>query len=190
VVAHVSGTGSYLHIALDDPNGLLHRVNAVMADEMLTVFDQFVDRAARLYGGEVATPFGPEGVCVHFQNGDATERPLRALAAAQLFLQLVNDATEERRACGHLALPCKAGVAHNAPAALAATLARTVPTDRILTTLPSAEHILPCRLEPAVRLAVNETDSVQVAMVATFAPEYQQLISNQSGRILAPAEST
>jgi hypothetical protein len=71
-----------------------------MADEMLTVFDQFVDRAARLYGGEVATPFGPEGVCVHFQDGEAAERPLRALAAAQLFLQLVNDAAEERRACG------------------------------------------------------------------------------------------
>ena len=88
--ADTSSSGSHLHIALDDPNGLLHRVNATMADEMLTVFDQFVDRAARLYGGEVATPFGPAGVCVHFQEGDAAERPLRALAAAQLFLQLVN----------------------------------------------------------------------------------------------------
>lgn len=182
--------GSHLHIALDDPNGLLHRVSAAMADEMLTVFDQLIDRAARLYGGDVATPFGPDGVTVHFLAGEEGDRPLRALAAAQLFLQLVADASEERRACGRLSLACKAGVVHGqAGAGPAATLARTAPADRILTTLPAAEHVLPCRLGGAFQLAINDAEAIQVAMVDAFATEYQQLISNQSLRILAPTET-
>lgn len=183
-------SGSHLHIVLDDPNGLLRRVNAAMADEMLTVFDQLVDRAARLYGGEVATPFGPDGVIVHFRGGIAEEKPLRALAAAQLFLQLVNNAGEERRACGRLSLPCKAGAVHEvAEAAQADALARTAPTGSILTTLPASALALPCQLGTAFRLAVSESESVQVAVVEAFAPEYQQLISNQSLHILAPVET-
>lgn len=182
-------SGSHLHIALDDPNGLLRRVNAAMADEMLTVFDQLIDRAARLYGGEVATPFGPEGVVIHFSEGAAEERPLRALAAAQLFLQLVNDAASERRAFGRLCLPCKAGVTHEqADSTDAAILARTAPADRILTSIPSSRVDLPCHLGTAYRLAVSDTISMQVALVEGFATEYQQLIANQSQHILAPAE--
>lgn len=182
-------SGSHLHIALDDPNGLLRRVNAAMADEMLTVFDQLIDRVARLYGGDVATPFGPDGVIIHFREGAPDERPLRALAAAQLFLQLVNDAASERRAFGRLCLPCKAGVIHEqADSADAATLARTAPADRILTSIPSSRVDLPCHLGTAYRLAVSETTSVQVALVEGFAPEYAQLIANQSQHILAPAE--
>ncbi len=183
-------SGSHLHIALDDPNGLLHRVNATLADEMLTVFDQLIDRTARLYGGEVATPFGTDGVTVHFLDGEAAERPLRALAAAQLFLQLVTDVTNERRACGRLTLPCKAGIVHEqASAVAAATLARTAPAERILTSLPNAAYALPCRLGGAVRLAVSETHAHQVAKVESFDTEYQQQINNQSKRILAPAET-
>ena len=182
-------SGSHVHIALDDPNGLLRRVNAAMANEMLTVFDQLIDRVARLYGGEVATPFGPDGVVIHFCAGVAEERPLRALAAAQLFLQLVNDAAAERRAFGRLCLPCKAGVIHEqADGSDAAVLARTAPADRILTSVPAAAVDLPCQLGTAHPLALSETVSVPVALVDTFAPEYQQLIQSQSQHILAPAE--
>lgn len=183
------GTGSHVHIALDDPNGLLRRVNAAMADEMLTVFDQLIDRAARLYGGEVATPFGPDGVIVHFREGAVEEHPVRALAAAQLFLQLVNDAAAERRAFGRLCLPCKAGVIHGkADGADAAVLARTAPADRILSSVPAAPVDLPCQLGAAHPLALSETVSIPVALVDTFAPEYLQLIQNQSQHILTPAE--
>lgn len=182
--------GSHLHIVLDDPNGLLRRVNAAMADEMLSVFDQLIDRAARLYGGEVETPFGVDGVVVHFHTGDNEDRLFCALAAAQLFLQLVNDAGEERRACGRLSLPCKAGVTHgHADATQAEILARTAPTGTILTTVPTAAISLPCRLGTAFRLAVSDDTSLQVAVVEAFAPEYQQLISNQSLHILTPAET-
>lgn len=185
-----SETGSHLHIALDDPNGLLRRVNVAMADEMLTVFDQLVDRVARLYGGEVATPFGPDGVVVHFLQGDPEERPLRALAAAQLFLQLVNDAATERRAFGRLSLPCKAGIIHEqAGHGSAGILARTAPADRILTTLPSTQQDLPCQLGTAYRLAISEEAAIQVALVEGFATEYQELIVSQSQHILAPAET-
>src|SRR6218665_3121229 len=75
-----SGT-SLLHIALDDPNGLLSRVNVGMADELLSLLDQFVDRAARLYGGEVSTPFSTEGVLVRFTQDNIQEREFHALAA-------------------------------------------------------------------------------------------------------------
>lgn len=183
------GTGSHVHIALDDPNGLLRRVNAAMADEMLTVFDQLIDRAARLYGGDVATPFGPDGVIIHFREGAAEDHPVRALAAAQLFLQLVNDAAAERRAFGRLCLPCKAGVVHGqVDGTDAAVLARTAPADRILTSIPAEPVELPCHLGAAHALAINESTSLPVALVDTFAPEYLQLIQNQSQHILAPAE--
>lgn len=188
--ASILAQGSHLHIALEDPNGLLHRVNADMADEMLSLFDQLIDRAARVYGGEVATPFDSSGVTVHFLNSEEQERPLRALAAAQLFLQMITDIDEERRACGRISLPCKAGIVHGeTDAHLAATLARTAPANRILTTLPSPEQSLPCRLGNPFRLAIDDSTAIQIALVESFAAEYQHLISNQSSHILTPAES-
>lgn len=187
--------GSYLHVALDDPNDLLRRVNAAMADELLTVFDQFIDRVARLYGGEVAMPFSPAGVTVCFSEGDEEDIAFRALAAAQLFLQLVDGAADERRACGRLVLSCKAGVLHetNDPAGseknIVDMLARTSPPGRILSSLPANPQLLPCRLSQSYRLAISETAAVQVAVIEAFAPEYQQLINNQSQHILAPVET-
>lgn len=181
--------GSYLHIALDDPNGLLRRVNAAMADELLTLFDQFIDRVARFYGGDVTTPFSPEGVTVRFAEGDAEDISFRALAAAQLFLQLVDEAAEERRACGRLTLSCKAGVLHDSQeSSISGILARTAPSGRILSSLPANLHTLPCRLSQSYRLAVSDDTSLQVAVIEAFAPEYQQLINNQSQHILAPVE--
>lgn len=182
-------SGSHLHIALDDPNGLLWRVNAAMADELLTLFDQFIDRAARLYDGEVTTPFSPEGVTVCFVEGEEDDTAFRALAAAQLFLQLVEGAVEERRACGRLTLPCKAGVLHDShETSGAGILARTAPQGRILSSLPANLHALPCRLSQSYRLAVTDDTALQVAVIEAFAPEYQQLINNQSQHILAPVE--
>ena len=188
--ASIPVEGSHLHIALEDPNGLLQRVNAEMADEMLSLFDQLIDRAARVYGGEVATPFDSSGVTVHFLNNEAQDRPLRALAAAQLFLQMITDIDEERRAYGRFSLPCKAGIVHDqTDAYLATTLARTAPANRILTTLPSPEQHLPCRLGNPYRLAIDDSTAIQIALVESFAAEYQHLISNQSSHILTPAES-
>ncbi|MFN3587735.1 MAG: hypothetical protein ACK4UT_09545, partial [Moraxellaceae bacterium] len=177
---------SYVHIALDDPNSLLQRVNVAMADELLTLLDQFVDRAARLYGGEVMTPFSVDGVNVRFAGSDGSERSLCALAAARLFLQLVVDASEERRAHGRLCLACKAGVLLSGEQqALTSVLAYTAPAGRILTTLPGADIELPCRLGPPYRLAIDSERALQVALVEHFAPEYEQLIHNQSQQILA-----
>lgn len=184
-----------LHIALDDPNGLLTRVNAAMADELLSLFDQFVDRAARLYGGEVATPFSPEGVLLRFTQSDATEREFHALAAARLFLQLVEDSMEERRNYGRLCLSCKAGVLHGDDTSgevssnIAAVLAHMAPSNRILGNLPLSALESYCRLSTSYHLAISQSDSLQVVLVESFAPEYQQLISNQSQQILGPTEA-
>ncbi|MDP2228460.1 MAG: hypothetical protein Q8J78_13395 [Moraxellaceae bacterium] len=181
---------SYLHLALDDPNGLLHRVNVAMADDLLTLLDQFIDRAARLYGGEVMTPFSPDGVSVRFAGDAGADRELRALAAARLFLQLIEDSTETRRENGQLCLHCKAGLMLNGEQiALTSVIAYTAPGGRILTTLPGPNVELPCRLGTSFRLAVSSDRALQVALVESFAPEYQQLIRNQSLQILAPASS-
>lgn len=191
--ALAAGT-TLLHIALDDPNGLLTRVNAAMADELLSLFDQFIDRAARLYGGEVATPFSPEGVLLRFTQADATEREFHALAAARLFLQLVEDSMEERRNYGRLCLGCKAGVLHSdtadgADAGIAAVLAHMAPGSRILGNLPRTALDSYCRLSTSYHLAISQHESLQVVLVEGFAPEYQQLISNQSQQILGPTEA-
>ncbi|MDF3030477.1 MAG: hypothetical protein K0R03_1035 [Moraxellaceae bacterium] len=191
VPAHHQGTEiTLLHIALDDPNGLLTRVSASMADELLNVFDQFIDRAARLYGGEVTGPFSPEGVLVRFAQPDALEREFQALAAAALFLQLVQDSAEERRQHGRLCLGAKAGVLHGRDDAhVAAVLAHTAPAaGRILGTLPGSMLGTRCRLSAPFQLAVSNTQSLQAALVEEFAPEYRQLISNQSQQILGPLE--
>lgn len=179
-----------LHIALDDPNSLLMRVSASMADELLELFDQFIDRAARLYGGEVMAPFSPEGVLVRFAQADAGEREFHALAAAALFLRLVEDCAEERREHGRLCLGARAGVLQGEDdARVAALLAHTAPAGRILGTLPEGLIASRCRLGTAYQLAVGPAQSVQVALVEEFAPEYRQLINNQSQQILGPIES-
>lgn len=178
-----------LHIALDDPNGLLTRVNASMADELLSVFDQFIDRAARLYGGEVVSPFSPEGVLVRFLQQDALEREFQALAAAALFLQLVQDSTEERRQHGRLCLGAKAGILHGEDDAhVVAVLAHTAPASRILGNLPGTVLGTRCRLGTTFQLAVSSERTLQAALLEEFAPEYRQLISNQSQHILGPLE--
>lgn len=178
-----------LHIALDDPNSLLTRVNAAMADELLGVFDQFIDRAARLYGGEVSSPFSPEGVLVSFSQADPLEREFQALAAAALFLQLVQDSAEERRQHGRLCLGAKAGLLHGEhDSHTAAVLAHTAPSGRILGTLPQSVLGTRCRLGAPFQLAVSSTQAIQAALLEEFAPEYRQLISNQSQQILGPLE--
>lgn len=176
-----------LHIAIDDPNHLLPRVSASLADEMLELFDQFIDRAARLYGGSVAAPFGIDGVVVRFTHPDAQEREFHALTAAALFLQLVNDASEERSHHGQLCLGAKAGVLHGEDAPdTAAVLAHTAPSGRILSSLPKTPLGSFCRLGTAFQLAVSEGEVRQVAVVEDFAPEYRRLVTNQSLQILSP----
>lgn len=187
-------TITLLHMALDDPNGLLTRVSVGMADELLSLFDQFIDRAARLYGGEVTAPFSPDGVLVRFQQGDPLEREFQALAAAQLFLQLVKDSMEERRNHGRLCLSCKAGLLHDsdhsdAAAAVAALLSHTAPAGRVLSNLPGSAVITRCQLGTSYRLALSADISLHVALLEGFAPEYQQLIHNQSQHILGPTEA-
>jgi hypothetical protein len=183
-------TVTLLHIALEDPNGLLGRVSASMADELLSLFDQFIDRAARLYGGDVTTPFSPDGVLLRFTQDDADEREFHAIAAAQLFLQLVADSMEERREHGRLCLAGKAGVLHEGnDEAGVAMLARMAPAGRILSSPPASALSTRCRLGVSYRLAVREDTALQVALVESLAPEYQQLILNQSQKILGPTEA-
>lgn len=178
-----------LHIAIDDPNNLLPRISANLADEMLELFDQFIDRAARLYGGEVATPFSADGVLVRFSQANPRERELQALTAAALFLQLVNDASEERSRYNQLCLGAKAGVLHGEDAPhTAAVLAHTAPSGRILTSLPQSPLGGTCRLGTAFQLAVSESEVQQVAVAEEFAPEYRRLITNQSLQILTPTD--
>lgn len=178
-----------LHLAIDDPNNLLPRISANLADEMLELFDQFIDRAARLYGGEVSAPFGVEGVLLRFRQDSARERELQALTAAALFLQLVNQASEERSRHNQLCLGAKAGVLHGEDAPhTAAVLAHTAPSGRILTSLPRVPLAGACRLGTAFQLAASAGEVLQVAVVEEFAPEYQRLITNQSLQILSPAE--
>lgn len=178
-----------LHVAIDDPNSLLTRINATLADELLELFDQFIDRAARLYGGEVLAPFSPEGVLVRFSLPDARDREFHALTAAALFLQLVHDATEERVRHNQLCLGAKAGVLQGEDAPrTAAVIAHTAPSGRILSTLPETVPTGSCRLGTSFHLAVSEGEVRQVAVVEEFAPEYRQLIANQSLQILSPID--
>lgn len=179
-----------LHLSLDDPNGLLTRVSASMADELLSLLDQFIDRAALLYGGEVASPFSPQGVLVRFHQSSALEREFHALAAAQLFLQLIADSLEERRQHGRLCLGAKAGVLHTGgDEELVAMLAQMAPAERILSSLPDSSLSAHCRFSASHRLDLGQAETVQVALVENFAAEYQQLINNQSLQILGPTEA-
>lgn len=179
---------SLLHISVDDPNNLLMRISATLADEMLELFDQFIDRAARLYGGEVASPFSTEGVLLRFRQADARDRELHALAAAALFLHLVEKAAEERARHNQLCLGAKAGVLQGADVPeVAAILGHTAPAGRILSTQPETDLGGSCRLGTAFQLAVSEDGALLVALVEEFAPEYRQLIANQGAQILVPA---
>lgn len=179
-----------LHIALDDPNGLLTRVNAAMADELLSLFDQFIDRAARLYGGSVTTPFSANGVVLRFTQADSSDREFHAIAAAQLFLQLVAESQEERRQHGRLCLNCKAGVLHNRDSnSIAAMMANTALSQKILSNIPSTTLGNRCQLGVSHQLAISEHETLPVAHITNFIPDYQQLINNQCQQILRPAES-
>lgn len=179
---------SLLHISVDDPNNLLMRISATLADEMLELFDQFIDRAARLYGGEVASPFSTEGVLLRFRQADARERELHALAAAALFLHLVEKAAEERARHNQLCLGAKAGVLQGADVPeVAAILGHTAPAGRILSTQPETDLGGSCRLGTAFQLAVSEDGALLVALVEEFAPEFRQLIAHQGAQILVPA---
>lgn len=178
---------SLLHLSVDDPNNLLMRISATLADEMLELFDQFIDRAARLYGGEVASPFSTEGVVVRFRQADPRERELHALTAAALFLRLVEEAAEERGRHNQLCLGAKAGVLHGADVPeVAAILGHTAPAGRILCSQPETDLGGFCRLGTAFQLAVSDEGALLVALVEEFAPEYRQLIANQSAQILLP----
>lgn len=180
---------SLLQIAVDDPNNLLMRISATLADEMLELFDQFIDRAARLYGGEVAAPFSTEGVLLRFYQADARVRELHALAAAALFLHLVEEAAEERARHNQLCLGAKAGVLHGGDVPeVAAILGHTAPAGRILTSQPETDLGGSCRLGTAFQLAVSDDGALLVALVEEFAPEYRQLIVNQCAQILLPAD--
>lgn len=182
--------GTLLHIALDDPNNLLTRVSASMADEQLQLFDQLVDRTARLYGGEVSAPFSAEGVLLRFSQPDTVEREFQALAAAALFLRLVEESAVTRRQHGLLCLGAKAGVLHEQEdARVAAILAHTAPPGRILSSMPSGMLGSRCRLGSSFQLAVSHNETLQAALVEEFAPEYRQLINNQSQQILRPIEA-
>lgn len=183
-------SASLLHIALDDPNALLTRVNAGMAEELLSLLDQFVDRAARLYGGEVSTPFSTTGVLVRFTQENIQEREFHALAAGRLFLQLIADSMEERRQYGRLCLGAKAGVLHDADDSdIAAMLAQMAPADRILSSTAQSALGAHCRFSASYRLDIGREETLQVALVETFANEYLQLINNQSQQILGPTEA-
>lgn len=190
VTPAASSESTLLHIALDDPNGLLTRVNAGMADELLSLLDQFIDRAARLYGGDVATPFSPAGVLVHFRHRDMQEREFHALASARLFLQLIEDSLEERRQYGRLCLGAKAGVLHKGEDAdIAAVLAQMAPANRILSSQASSALGAHCRFSASYRLDIGQAETLQVSLVENFSSEYQQLINNQSQQILGPTEA-
>lgn len=188
--APAAAPGTLLHIALDDPNNLLTRVSASMADEQLQLFDQLVDRTARLYGGEVSAPFSAEGVLLRFSQPDTVERKFQALAAAALFLRLVEESAVTRRQHGLLCLGAKAGVLHEQDdARVAAILAHTAPPGRILSSMPSGMLGNRCRLGSSFQLAVSHNETLQAALVEEFAPEYRQLINNQSQQILRPIEA-
>lgn len=178
-----------LHLALDDPRQLLTRVNAAMADELLTFFDQLVDRVATLYGGIVETPFSTEGVQIRFEQEDTHEREFHAIAAAALFMQLVESASVERRRHQLLCLDTKAGILHSQQThkdlpAITQKIAELAPSRRILGTRPRSPLNAFCRFGSAYPLQITEHDSLTVVMVENLAPEYAQLVHNQCQQIL------
>lgn len=180
---------SLLHLALDDPHRLLTRVNASMADELLTFFDQLVDRVALLYGGTVDAPFGVDGVQIRFEQSDVQEREFHAIAAASLFLKLVEDANEKRQAYNQLSLNTKAGVLHSQQAydslpAITSKIAELAPSRHILSTKPSTSLHNRCQFGATHSLQITDQDSLSVLVVESLTPEYMQLVHNQCQQIL------
>lgn len=180
-----------LHLTLDDPNHLLMKVNASTADELLTVLDHLLDRAARLYGGEVTAPFSPSGTVVVFRQGDATERAFQALVCGQLFLHLTAGADLQRRDAGLFSLPVKAGVHHAAlddsdNRQIAAMLAVTAPSGRLLSSTAELDPAALARCQPGQRLnlALGAGRELPITVIERLLPEYQQLIHNQTQQLL------
>lgn len=100
----------FLQIALEDSKGLLQRVNASTADQLLMILDKLLLRAARLYQGKPLHAFGPEGATLRFDGDDAAECLQRALACGRLFLSLADAAYQQRRNAKLFALPVKAAI--------------------------------------------------------------------------------
>jgi hypothetical protein len=100
----------YLQVALEDGKGLLQRVNASTADQMLVILDKLLLRATRLYQGKTLHAFGPEGATLRFEGDDAADCLQRALACGRLFLALADAAYQQRRNAKLFALPVKAAI--------------------------------------------------------------------------------
>lgn len=183
-----------LHLTLDDPNQLLLRVNASTADELLTVLDHLLDRAARLYGGEVTSPFSPQGTVVLFRQEKAAERCFQALMCGQLFLQLAEMAAEQRREASLFTLPVKGGVHHatedNADQRqIAHLLAVTAPGSRLLSGSQGLDPqaLAHCQGGQKLSLALADGSELPIIVIERLSPEYQQLIHNQSLQLLGAA---
>ncbi len=182
-----------LHLTLDDPNQLLLRVNASTADELLTVLDHLLDRAARLYGGEVLAPFSPEGTVVRFSQSSDEERSQQAVLCGQLFLQLASLAQEQRRHANLFSLPVKAGL-HHAPAdddsnrRTAQLLALTAPSGLLLTSTQALGDgaLSYCQTGQPLSLALGQGRELPITVIEKLQPEYQQLVYNQSLQLLTP----
>jgi hypothetical protein len=180
-----------LQLNISDPNNLLMRVNATTADELLTVFDHLLDRAARLYGGQVAAPFSPAGTLVVFSEADPVERAFKAMVCGQLFLALAAGADVQRRAAGLFSLPVKAGLHHAAddlPAErqIANTIAQTAPSGKLLC---STEQIDPealdrCQPGQSLKLALGAGRELPIVVIERLHAEFQQLVHNQTQQLL------
>jgi hypothetical protein len=172
-----------LHIAIADPNHLLHHVNEETAQELFTLLDQFIDRIQRLYGCQRSGEFTDVGVLLAFNKTGHHDEVFHAIAAGHLFLQLLDDAREARSKHGLLCLDCKLGLLPTYDDEKVKILAHTAPPCRILTIDNDIikEH---AQLGQIVHLSLNEQEVVDVALIEDIAPEYRQLIISQSQHIL------
>jgi hypothetical protein len=167
-----------------------------MADELLTLFDQFADRVAQLYDGSVDSPFSPEGVLIQFHHHNPSDREFNALAAAALFLRLVEDSAELRRQHGRLCIGVKAGVLHaetddESLPMITAALARTAPLGRVVCNKPLSSLSPNCHFGPMYPLALGGDENIlSVMLLESFAVQYSQLIQNQSQQILRVEEQS
>ena len=100
----------FLQLALEDSKGLLQRVNASTADQMLEILEKLLLRSARHYHGKVLHAFGPEGATVRFEGNDAAACLQQALSCGRLFLSLADAAYRQRRTAKLFALPVKAAI--------------------------------------------------------------------------------
>lgn len=98
----------FLQVALDDSKGLLQRVNATTAEQMLLILEKLLKRSVRLYEGQITHHFGPEGAVIRFDGDNAQACMERALACGKLYLSLADTAYQQRRTAKLFALPSKA----------------------------------------------------------------------------------